>query len=148
MLQLFINIIIRCIFNNKFSSSFLQKYTLNLKNIKVDADLGFNLITIYFKQVYDKDNDEFVNITVYCSYNNGSARPHMMNIDMSIEKQPTEDKLKNMKSFLKVFKKKSLSDALQEITDTTHDQFFWEPEEVGPTNSIDMKVNLINLIVN
>ncbi|KAF7992775.1 hypothetical protein HCN44_005119 [Aphidius gifuensis] len=128
-----------CFANRRKQYNELQKYTLNLKNIKVDADMGFNLITIYFKQVYDKDTDEFVNITVYCSYNNGSARPHMMNIDMSIEKQPTDDKLKNMKSFLKVFKKKSLYDALQDITDTTHDQFFWEPEERGTTNSIDIK---------
>lgn len=103
--------------------------------------MGFNMVIIHLSSVYDNIQGNFLNITVYFSYENNSARPQLINVDWSLKNKPTEESTKAMKSFVKIFKKLSLYEALLEIAQATHANFSWEPEKRENTSTIDLQAS-------
>ncbi|XP_011309064.1 uncharacterized protein [Fopius arisanus] len=120
-----------CYVDRKEQFEKLKELTKNVKNIRVDADYSFVLITCNFLQVYRKSSDNFVDIAVYLSYDYGKARPSTVNVDWSMKKKPSEDDVKGLKSFVKIFRVENLIGAYRHIEESNHNIFSWKATEVG-----------------
>ncbi|XP_033224858.1 uncharacterized protein LOC117177896 [Belonocnema kinseyi] len=101
----------------------LQKVTnCNLFNIK----LSYEYVNIELLGVYDKESGAHISIILYLVYNLKETRPYLIKIDTLRGTPLNKETEKDLKSYLKAFKKLSLIEALESIEKEEDPLFSWK----------------------
>ncbi|KAK0087405.1 hypothetical protein PV326_005208 [Microctonus aethiopoides] len=107
----------------------LKKSTSLIKNVRIDATLGYITVLCYFLNIHDNLMNKNFDLTVRMHYGTCRVRPSVINFEWNLREKLSEQTMMKIKTFAKYFKTQSLSDAFENIMKKPHPIYVWKAEE-------------------
>ncbi|KAK0175672.1 hypothetical protein PV327_009404 [Microctonus hyperodae] len=107
----------------------LKQSTLLIKNVRIDATLGYITILCYFLNIHDNSTNKNFDLIVRMHYGTGRVRPSVINFEWNLREKLSAQTIIKIKTFAKYFKTQSLSDAFKSIMEKPHPIYVWKAEE-------------------
>ncbi|KAK2581268.1 hypothetical protein KPH14_008058 [Odynerus spinipes] len=109
----------------------------NLRFCDVHSNLGYTSVILELLNVHDKEENSYVNTTIYLWYNSKRARPTEIKIDIIGSTEYDREIQKELKKSVKVFQSMNLQTAFDNILTDNNKRFTWERIQKDTALEID-----------